>query len=790
MFHILCFRCRGCARPSPVWLLLFWLAVLRADPLPLSPGGEALSLAPYLEVIADPDQRMTLEQARDVADYAPRRPVPGTPTSTYWLRLAVSNPSARVAEWRLVVVRPDLDEVDFMVVSAAGVLLTQAQAGCSRPFAQHALRYHLPVFAFDLPAHSTRLLYLRLHGRGPLAVPLTLLLPETVAEQLTWDGLVPGLICGTLAIVALILAALVMRWRQGERSVLVVAAAVLALCISAATLILVNLEVVPPVAFSVYLLHLGAVLFMLFISLAQVQQIHRLRRQAQTAGDQLQEERSLLERRVAERTRALAEDHARTAAASRAKDEFLANVSHELRTPLNSVLGYAQLLLREDLSYQARRHLRAIGAAGHTLLHLVEDVLDLVRIETGQLDLAARPTDLRQLAWELEQLLSGQAAGKDLALVVTVAPEVPALVQVDPDRLRQILLNLLGNAVKFTAVGRVSLILCARREAADAWRIEALVSDTGPGIAPELTERVFERFARGSEERRTVTPGSGLGLAISRRLARAMGGDIRLESIPGRGSRFTLVLPSVPGAADPGPGAATAVLDAVRFVPGDVLAVDDDPLSRRLLIELLGKAGLRVAAAADGPEALALVRRHRPLLVLMDLHMPGLDGFATAGAMRADPVLAAIPLIALTAMADAETLRRLPGPFDGHLFKPWNYQSLLHLLARFLPTVASEHAQQPDAPPAPPPLPRPRTPITLEPGDWAQWLRLGDNASINEIAAFGRRLAWVGRECDDPAVHKLGVQLHEQAESFELRSMQATLRHLEDHVCPRVPGAR
>ncbi len=708
-------------------MLLFWLAVLKADPLPLSPGSDGLSLAPYLDVIADPDQRMTLEQVRDAANSAPGRPVPGTPTSTYWLCLAVSNPSARVAEWRLVVVQPDLDEVDFMVVSAAGVLLTQAQAGRSRPFAQRALRYRLPVFAFELPAHSTRLLYLRLQGRGPLAVPLTLLLPETLAEQLTRDNLVPGLICGTLAIVALI--------------------------------------------------------FMLFISLTQVQQIHRLRRQVQTAGHQLQEERSLLERRVAERTRALAADNARTAAASRAKDEFLANVNHELRTPLNSVIGYAQLLLQEDLSYQARRHLRAIGAAGHTLLHLVENVLDLVRIETGQLDLAARPTNLRQLAWELEQVLSGQAAGKDLALVVTVAPEVPALVQLDPERLRQILLNLLGNAVKFTAVGRVSLILCARREAADAWRIEALVSDTGPGIAPELTERVFERFARGSEERRTVTPGSGLGLAISRRLARAMGGDIHLESILGHGSRFTLVLPSVPGAADPGAG--TVVLGAVRFAPGDVLAVDDDPLSRRLLIEQLGKAGLRVAAAADGPEALALVRRHRPLLVLMDLHMPRLDGFATAWTMRADPVLAAIPLIALTAMADAETLRRLPGPFDGHLFKPWDYQRLLHLLARFLPTAESDRASPPSAP-----LPRPRTSIMLEPGDWTQWSRLADDASINEIAAFGRRLAWVGRELDDPALHLLGERLREQAESFELTSMQATLRHLANHVCPRVPGAR
>ena len=374
-------------------------------------------------------------------------------------------------------------------------------------------------------------------------------------------------------------------------------------------------------------------------------------------------------------------------AATRAKSEFLANMSHELRTPLNGVLGYTQLLQRDrNLNEVQREALDAISKCGSQLLDLINDVLDLSKIEAGRLDIEEAPTDLTKLITDLTYVVAEVANRKRLRLTMSRAPDVPRSVVLDGRHLRQVLLNLLGNAIKFTEAGEVQLVISRFDEA----RLRFEVSDTGVGIEPEALTEIFDAFAQ--TKTGAAAGGTGLGLTICNHLVTKMGGDLKVESIVGAGSRFSFTLPLVQGrqaarAAGEELGTAVPSLYA-RLAPGSrltAMVVDDSTANRRILASLLESAGVQVITAAGGLEAIELARAHRPQVVFMDLKMSDLDGLEATRRLAQDPITAAIPVIAVTASAigDIRQTARDAGCVD-YLSKPVRAQLLFAMLQTHL----------------------------------------------------------------------------------------------------------
>jgi signal transduction histidine kinase len=341
-------------------------------------------------------------------------------------------------------------------------------------------------------------------------------------------------------------------------------------------------------------------------------------------------------------------------AASRAKSEFLASMSHELRTPLNAVLGYAQLLTRGGgLSPRQARGLDVIHQSGQHLLALINDILDLARIEAGRTELNPQPVNLSSCLQTVVNLMQVKASEKQLAFVFDAGAGLPHAVLVDERRLRQVLLNLLGNAIKFTDSGRVTLRVGTEPRGAAQVQLRLEVEDTGVGMRAEDLGRIFKPFEQvGDVQRRSG--GTGLGLAITRALVNDMGGQVQVSSEFGRGSLFQVELPlPVVQAAD---DARRSVPGAVRYQgpPRRVLVVDDVAANRALMSDFLTDAGFEVAQAADGEEMLSAARSFRPDLILVDRLMPTVDGVEATRRLRRDADLAAVPVIALSASASTD----------------------------------------------------------------------------------------------------------------------------------------
>ncbi len=371
--------------------------------------------------------------------------------------------------------------------------------------------------------------------------------------------------------------------------------------------------------------------------------------------------------------------------ASAAKSEFLSRMSHELRTPLNAILGFSELLAqdpREPPSPTQRDEIEEIHSAGKHLLALVNEVLDLARIESGRLEVRPEPMELEPLVQTCLVQLQAVLNERDLATQVDLNAAGP--VHADPLRLRQILTNLLTNAAKYNRQGGTVRIDCA---AAGGHALAVRVHDTGPGIAADDIPRVFLPFER-LEASADNAEGSGIGLALTRRLVEAMGGRIGVESVPGDGSCFWFELPLAdiaPEAPDPGPADSTLESTATT-VQQRVLYVEDNPANLRLVQRILEtRPGFHLLQAPDGETGLELARTHRPDLILMDLHLPGIDGVEALRALRADAITREIPVIAVSANAMPRDLEmgRSAG-FADYVTKPIQIGAFLELLERHL----------------------------------------------------------------------------------------------------------
>ncbi len=366
-------------------------------------------------------------------------------------------------------------------------------------------------------------------------------------------------------------------------------------------------------------------------------------------------------------------------AANRAKSVFLANMSHEIRTPFQGLLGMLELLDAGALAASQRTQLHVARDSAKHLLAIMNDLLDLSKLEAGTLNVGSETVGLHALAGDVQRLMQGQAVAKGLVLQASVDPDLPAQVLLDATRVRQVLYNLLSNAIKFTDHG--SITLDVHRSGSE---IVVAVIDSGIGIQPATLPRLFKRFGQGDDSRLRRHGGTGLGLEISRNLARLMGGDLTVQSTPGQGSRFEMRLPL--RAADPlqdAPAPAAVRAEAPRR-PLRVLAAEDNAVNREVLAAMIGIDGHQVSFAANGLQAVHAVSSQPFDLVLMDLHMPELDGIGATHAIRALAGPAArVPIVALTADAFAETRARcLDAGMDEFLSKPVGLAELTELLAR------------------------------------------------------------------------------------------------------------
>ena len=401
----------------------------------------------------------------------------------------------------------------------------------------------------------------------------------------------------------------------------------------------------------------------------------------------LEQREARLQALVDDRTAELVEARNEAERANRAKSTFLANMSHELRTPLNAILGFSNLLRERSDSEQQRRELDIIHRSGQHLLGLINDVLDIAKIEAGRTVLELGPCDVKALVQDVADMMQARAAEKRLALVVADTAGFPLYVRTDAAKLREILINLLGNAVKYTEEGSVTLRFSAEPDSGgNQVRLCFAVEDTGVGIAPEDQERIFEAFEQagmGSSQ-----TGTGLGLAITRQFVRMMGGRIELESALGRGSCFRVTIAAE--RADEQEAISTLAPERVPQLEAGqpeyrILVVDDDPENRALLENLLREAGFAVRVAESGEQGVEGFREWRPHFIWMDLRMPGIGGIRATERIRVLDGGGDVKIVAVTASSSGgQRSQALAAGLDDYLAKPYRTAEIFECMARHL----------------------------------------------------------------------------------------------------------
>jgi hypothetical protein len=402
-----------------------------------------------------------------------------------------------------------------------------------------------------------------------------------------------------------------------------------------------------------------------------------------------------------ERERELRHAKKQADASNAAKSAFLANMSHEIRTPLNGILGMAQVLEMSDLSPEYREQVSTILDSGRNLMGVLNDVLDLSKIEAGEIAISRTDTDIAHLLRRLHQLWKPLAQEAGLDFFLSFDAELPNVLNFDSVRVRQCVSNLISNALKFTEKGRVEVFATARRAGEAEYLVSIRVTDTGCGMDEATIARLFRPFAQADESITRRYGGTGLGLSITRRLAQLMGGDATAVSEPGRGSEFTLTFRA--GEAQPqhrlvAPGATRsdeAARQLLKSRETRVLLVDDHPINRQVAALFLRPFNFRIVEATNGKEALACLAAEQFDVVLLDIHMPVMDGPETIRQIRGSGASwADVPVIALTADAMSGDRERYIGMgMQGYLSKPLAERDLVAELARVCaPSQASKAA--------------------------------------------------------------------------------------------------
>lgn len=412
--------------------------------------------------------------------------------------------------------------------------------------------------------------------------------------------------------------------------------------------------------------------------------------EAKKAEEELKRYRDHLEDLVEERTAELAIAKEAAEAANHAKSQFLANMSHELRTPLNAIIGFSEILENLIVEPKQKSYIKRVLTSGNALLTLINDILDFSKIEAGKLELSHTPCSIRRMFAEIKDIFDHKMIQKGLDIVLELDSEIPAALLLDELRIRQVILNLLGNAVKFTQTG--SIILAARTESVQggvtsSQRFILSVTDTGIGISEDQISNIFDAFEQQKGQNASQYGGTGLGLTITRRLVEAMNGRISVSSRLGAGSTFTVVLEDVEVVVVENAEIRETDLfdfEAIRFDKATVLVVDDIGYNRDLLKGFLDGCELALLEAENGHEAIEKARRYRPDLILLDMKMPVMDGYEASMILKDDPVLKTIPVVAVTASALQQDEQRIRRICDGYLRKPLTRAELIKESMKYL----------------------------------------------------------------------------------------------------------
>lgn len=471
--------------------------------------------------------------------------------------------------------------------------------------------------------------------------------------------------------------------------------------------------------------------------------------------------------------------------ATRAKSEFLANMSHEIRTPMNAVLGYTELLKPLVTDARPKGYLEAIRSSGQSLLRLIEDILDLSKIEAGRMEIKTHPVNPHDIFREVIQVFSHKMEEKNLDFLVEVDPTLPKRLALDEIRVRQILLNLVGNAVKFTERGYIRLAVTSIPRKSDSSKIDMkiIVEDTGIGIPEQATSQIFESFRQQDGQSAKKYGGTGLGLTITKRLTEMMGGDIGVKSEVGKGSVFSVVLRNIAIAVSLERKNDTQALCVKNagFTSATVLIVDDVKMNRDLLKDLLIETPLEIVEAENGENAIRYAREKKPNLILMDIRMPVMDGYEATNIIKADPELCHTPIIALTAsVMEHEKQKIAHSGFDGYLTKPIHTEQLVAELMRFLPLRGESSAGNE--------MGNVSTAQKVEIGGslssiieqletecLQEWNTVRKSGRIDAIAAFGKRIEKIGKAGNVDVVSAFGREVAERAEEFDIEQVDGLL---------------
>jgi len=395
----------------------------------------------------------------------------------------------------------------------------------------------------------------------------------------------------------------------------------------------------------------------------------------------------ITERKESEAQLTLAKEQAEMA--NRSKSQFLANMSHEIRTPMNSILGFSDILRNQITDAKSKKYLNTIIASGRTLMALINDLLDLAKIDAGKMMLNPEAVNLRALLEEVSQMFTNEAHKKSLALIIEVETSVPTYVIIDDIRLRQMLINILGNALKFTHQGFIRVAVASRFFKEDHTDLIISIQDTGIGIDSDDQDLIFESFQQAHDSTTSIYGGTGLGLTITKRLAELMNGNITLQSEKGKGSTFIIDLPGLPVARDVERDEMNLPDDTqeIQFKEATILIVDDVVSNLDLLEGYLEHHSVKIITAKNGREGVTKAEAHIPDLILMDLRMPEMDGWEACDSIKLSATTRHIPIIACTAsILSHESVTS----FDGLLIKPIRHSKLINELKRFISYTHSD----------------------------------------------------------------------------------------------------